>query len=217
MKTDRQIQQDVLSELAWDPSINAAHIGVQVDDSIVTLSGKINNLADKWRIEKAARRVHGVKGMAIDLKVEMVGESVRSDSDIAHTAKMVLDWNPALPKNSVEIMVEKGWITLTGQLEWNYQREIAQKVVSHLVGVTGVSNQLAIKASISNVEIKEKITNALLRQSVDEAKKVKVSVNQSEVVLSGMVSNWVSREMIKNAAWMAKGVSSVIDEMRYTE
>ena len=143
MKTDFELQQDVSAELEWDPAVHGARIGVEVSDGVVTLVGDLSTYAEKWAAERAAQRVAGVKALATSLKVQLTGPRRHSDADIAHAAENVLDWNATLPAGAVKLMVEGGWVTLTGEVDWHYQRQAAVASVRHLFGVTGVTDRIA--------------------------------------------------------------------------
>jgi osmotically-inducible protein OsmY len=215
MKSDQQLQKDVLSEIATDPAINSAHIGVEVNNGIVTLTGKVESFYEKWQAERAAQRVLGVQGLTVDLDVKIPSDRQRSDEDIARAAQTALGWNAAIPRDSVKVMVENGWVTLRGDLGWNFQREIARKVVSELIGVIGVSDQIHLKPHVSSVHVKDQIDEALRRQAVLDAKRVSVIVDGSKVTLEGSVSNWAERDVIRHAVWSTTGVQSLIDNMKY--
>lgn len=150
MKTDSQLRQDVNAELNWEPSVNAAHIGVEVKDGIVTLAGHVDSYAEKWSAERAAQRVSGVRALTIEMDVTLPGMSKRSDADIAHTAENVLEWTSVLPKDVVKIMVEGGRITLSGEVAWDYQRQAALNAVKHLMGVVGVTDEIVIGSTVSS-------------------------------------------------------------------
>lgn len=212
MKSDHQIQLDVLAELNWEPSVSASDVGVSVKDGIVTLSGHVKSYAEKWHAEQAAQRVIGVKALAIELEVTLEGSSIRNDVDIARSAENVLEWL-ILPKNAVKVVVEKGWITLSGALNWEYQRLIASTAVRYLMGVTGVSNQIAIKSGVNSTMVKSDIEAALKRSATAVAQKVNVEVKDDSVTLTGSVHNWSERELVKNSAWGTPGVHHVVDKM----
>src|SRR5450755_4002741 len=148
MKTDAQLQQDVIAELNWEPSVNAAQIGVEVKDGIVTLAGHVSSYAEKYAAERAAQRVCGVKALAVEMNVNLPGSSKRIDADIARSAENVLEWMTYLPKDCVKVKVEGVWITLSGEVAWEYQRQAAVSAVRYLMGVTGVSDQIAIKPKV---------------------------------------------------------------------
>lgn len=213
MKTDTQLQQDVLAELKWEPSINATLIGVEVKEGVVTLSGHVTSFAEKWGAEKAVQRVTGVKALAIEVEVALPGSSKRLDADIARSAENVLQWITYLPKDQVKVMVEGGWITLTGDVEWEYQRQEAARAVRHLMGVSGVSDQIVIKPKLSSSNIKFEIEAALKRRAQTDGNSIQVEVNGDHVTLEGSVQSWSERELAKSSAWGTPGVRNVIDNM----
>jgi osmotically-inducible protein OsmY len=160
-KSDVQLQQDVLAELKWEPSINAAEIGVEVKDGIVTLAGHVNTYAEKWNAERATQRVSGVKALAVEMQVRIEGMNNRTDSDIARSVENVLQWTTYLTKDAIKVKVEKGWVTLTGEVEWQYQRQAATDAIRYLMGVRGLSDQIAIKTKVSAPVVKSDIEAAL--------------------------------------------------------
>lgn len=211
MKTDTQLQQDVMAELKWEPSVNAAQIGVEVKDGVVTLTGHANSFAEKWNAERAAQRVAGVKALAIEMDVTLPGSSKRNDADIARSAENVLQWTADLPKDGVKVMVENGWITLSGEVDWEYQRQAAMRAVRNLLGVTGVSDEIAIKAKLPLSAVKSDIEAALMRRAIDDAQNISVEVRGAEVTLRGEVHSWSERELAEHAAWSTPGVQRVVD------
>lgn len=215
MNDDRQLQQDVLQELAADPSVNAEKIGVSVNGGIVTLSGKVESFYEKWQAEKAAQRVLGIQGLTVAMDVAIPSNRQRTDEDIARSAQTVLGWHAALPKDSVKVMVENGWVTLRGELGWNFQREIAEKIVSELIGVKGVTDQIDLKPHVSGAHVKDHIDAAIRRQAVIDAEKITVHVEGGKVTLEGTVSNWAERDVIKHAVWSTAGVRALVDKLQY--
>ena len=213
MKTDTQLQQDVLAELKWEPSINAAQIGVEVKDGIVTLHGHVSSYAEKWDAERAAKRVSGVKALAIEMDVKLPGSGKRTDADIASSANNVLRWTSHLPTDSVKVKVESGFVTLSGELDWEYQRQSATGAVRYLLGVTGVSDQIVIKPKVSLSAVKSDIEGALKRRAHADAQKISVDVRGTDVTLSGKVHSWSERDLAKHAAWGTPGVRNVVDNM----
>ncbi len=213
MKTDSQLQQDVIAELKWEPSVTAPSIGVEVKDGIVTLAGEVSSYAEKLSAESATQRVCGVKALATELKVKLSGSGKRSDADIAKSAESVLAWTTWVPDNAIKVLVENGWVTLSGNVDWQYQKQSATDSVRFLSGVTGVSDQIAIKPTLSVSAVKSDIEAALKRSAVADAKKISVSINGSNVTLTGKVQSWNERETATTSAWGTPGVRSVIDEM----
>lgn len=216
MKTDSQLQQDVSAELKWEPSVHAARIGVEVKDGVVTLAGQVDSYSEKWNAERAAQRVAGVKAMTTELKVHLTGLSKRTDSDVAEAVENVLEWTSALPAGAIKVMVEGGWVTLSGDVDWQYQRQAATDSVRHLMGVTGVSDQISIKPSGNSVmakTVKADIEAALKRTSIADAKEIHVAVHGSDVTLTGTVHSWDERYTATNSAWGTPGVRNVVDMM----
>ena len=213
MKTDAQVQQDVIAELKWEPSINAAQIGVEVKDGIVTLAGHVSSYAEKWNAERATQRVSGVKALAIEMDVQLAGSSRRNDTDIARSAENALQWMTYFPKDRVKVMVEKGWITLSGDVDWEYQRRGAADGVRHLMGVMGVSDNIAIKPTVSLSAVKSDIEAALKRRAKADAQKISVHVQGADVTLTGTVHSWSERDLARDSAWGTPGVRNVVDNI----
>jgi osmotically-inducible protein OsmY len=213
MKSDMQLKQDINAELSWEPSVNAAEIGVEVKDGIVTLAGHVSSYAEKLGAERAAQRVAGVKALAVEMNVKLPGVSKRTDTDIARSAESVLQWTSFLPKDAIKIKVESGWITLTGEVGWDYERKAAVDAVRTLLGVSGVSDQIVIKTKTSASVVKSDIEAALQRRAKSDAKHISVDVRGGDVTLTGTVHSWSERELAANSAWMAPGVRSVVDNI----
>lgn len=213
MKTDHQVQQDVIQELHWEPSIDSTQIGVAVKDGIVTLTGDVGSYAEKWDAELVSQRVQGVRGTAIEIQVTLPGASQRSDTDIARTAENILQWATVLPVEAIKVQVEKGWITLTGDVEWDYQRQAASRAVRHLMGVTGVSDQISIKPSVSLSAVKTDIEAALKRRAAVDAQDISVEVKGSDIFLTGKIHSWQDRELARRSAWNTPGVRNVYDNI----
>lgn len=213
MKTDIQVQQDVIQELHWEPSIDASRIGVAVRDGIVTLSGDVSSYAQKWDAELTSQRVQGVRGTAVEIQVSLPGAVQHSDTDIARTAENVLQWATVLPVDAIKVQVEKGWITLSGDVEWDYQRQAASMAVRHLMGVTGVSDQIAIRPTVSLNAVRADIEAALRRRARADAHDIAVEVKGAEIFLSGTVHTWQDRELARQSAWNTPGVRNVYDNL----
>ena len=213
MKTDSQLQQDVMAELKWEPAVHAAQIGVEVTNGVVTLAGEVSSYSEKWNAERAALRVAGVKAMTTELKVHLTGLSKRTDADVAEAVENVLEWTSSLPAGAIKVMVEGGWVTLSGDVDWQYQRQASTDSVRFLMGVTGVSDQISIKPSVTATAVKSDIEAALKRTSIADAKKISVAVHGSDVTLSGTVHSWDERDTATNSAWGTPGVRNVIDMM----
>ncbi len=213
MKTDTQLQQDVIAELKWEPAVHASQIGVEVKDGVVTLAGEVSSYAEKWHAERAAQRVHGVQALAVDMTVKLSQLGMRTDADIAQSAKNILGWTAAVPAHAVKVLVEGGWLTLSGDVQWQYQRQDAADSVRHLPGVTGVSNQIAIKPALSATIVKADIEAALKRRAAADATTITVSVNGNDVTLTGSVHSWAERDLATRSAWGSAGVRDVVDNM----
>jgi osmotically-inducible protein OsmY len=213
MITDAQLQQDVLAELAWEPTVEAAHIGVAARDGIVTLSGHVSSYAQKLAAERAARRVKGVQGIAEEIEVELPALDQRSDEDIALSILNVLRWHSAIPLDAVKVKVEKGYVTLTGELDWQYQKDLASEDVHHIRGVRGVTNAITIKPRVKPQDIEARIKAALHRNAQIEAENIHVAASGGTVTLTGNVKSWYERSVAETAAWSAPGVTRVLDQI----
>jgi osmotically-inducible protein OsmY len=205
-----------MAELSWEPSVNAAHIGVEVSQGIVTLAGHVSNYTEKLNAERAAQRVHGVKALAVEMDVTLPGTSKRTDSDIAQSANNVLRLTTYLPVDHIKIQVENGRIALSGEVEWDYQRIGAADAVRHLQGVTGINNQITLKPAASASVVKADIEAALKRRAHRHSEAISVEVAGSDVTLTGVVNSWAERNLARNSAWAAPGVRNVNDNMTVT-
>jgi osmotically-inducible protein OsmY len=213
MKTDTQLKHDILSELEWEPSINASQIGVEVKDGVVTLAGHVDSFGEKWHAEKAVERVSGVRALAVEIAVKLPGSSQRSDTEIAHVAESALKWQTFLPEGAIKIMVESGWITLSGRVEWEYQRQAATTAVRHLLGVKGLNDEILINSKVSAGNVKTNIESALKRRAIADGRKISVTVDGSDVTLTGEVATWTEREQAWNSAWGTAGVEKVVNNI----
>jgi len=210
MKSDMELKKHVEEELQWEPKVEASHIGVIVNDGVVTLNGSVDNFPAKWEAEEAVLRVAGVKAVANEIEVTLPGENLRTDEDIARLAWDVLEWNTTLPKNNdLQVAVEDGWITLTGHVEWQYQKKAAESVVRPLTGVKGITNNIVVKPRETQAAVKENIHAALDRNAALKAKEIRVTVDGSTVTLEGTVSSWAEKQAAESAAWLAPGVTRV--------
>lgn len=213
MKTDAELKRDVVEELAWDPAVNASAVGVAVKDGVVTLTGHLDTYAEKAAVERVLKRVGGVKAIALELDVRLAPGHLRSDTDIARAAEQALGWNSMVPVDKVRVIVDKGWVTLQGQFEWDYQRQSAEKAVRALTGVVGLSNEITLTPRAAPADVTRRIREALTRQAQREAKHLDVQVNGGTVVLQGQVRSWHERQAAQGAAWSAPGVAQVINEL----
>lgn len=221
MKADSELQRDVMTELKWEPTIRAAEIGVGVKDGVVTLTGVVDSYSKKWAAERAARRVSGVKAVGEDIKVSVPVAYKRADEDIARSATNFLNWNVWVPRDRVKVMVKNGWITLSGDVDWYYQKEEVADVVRDLIGVVGVINSITIKPPVPTVkafEVKNGIEDALKRNArlLRDAEKIQVEISGSKVILRGSVGSWADYDEAGYAAYCAPGVSEVENNLRVT-
>jgi osmotically-inducible protein OsmY len=215
MGGDTQLKKHVEDELSWQPSVDEASIGVSVKDAIVTLTGHVRSYAEKMAAERAVMRIQGVKALATELEVSLPGAHERTDEDIALAALNVLVWNAMVPKDAIKVKVTKGWVTLSGVVEWSFQKHNAEREVSRLLGVKGVIDEIEVKPSRTRVsaEIKTGIEAALKRSAEVEARRIHVEIRGSTVVLTGAVSSWPERNAAERAAWAGPGVSKVENKL----
>lgn len=213
MKTDLQLKSDVTAELVWDPTVNATRIGVAVKDGIVTLSGQVDTYMQKHAVERAVRRVGGVRGIALDLDVQLAPHDKRTDAEVAAAAVNALKWHSLVPDDKVKVEVDDGWVTLTGELDWGYQSASAEQCVRPLLGVRGVTNQVRLKQHANPAEIRADIEAALTRHAQREARRISVEVDGGVVTLRGEVDSLAEREAAEGTAYAAKGVTRVIDRI----
>jgi osmotically-inducible protein OsmY len=213
MTTDRELQENVLKALEWEPGVEAAQIGVSVKNGIVALRGPVTTFHQKYEAERAARHVFGVRAVANDLEVSPDRLTSRSDASIAEAAANALTWDSAVPVNAVQPTVRDGWITLTGTVSWQFQKAAAERSVQHLYGVKGVANSIVVRPHVSAGDIKTKIEEAFKRSAEVDSKRVTVETKDGAVTLSGTVKSLSERAEAERAAWAAPGVSKVDDRL----
>jgi osmotically-inducible protein OsmY len=206
--SDVELREDIERELDWEPSIDSRHIGVAAADGVVTLTGHVSSYAQKWQAERAAERVRGVRGIVNEIEVKLGSE--RDDADLAKAAIQALRGNSFVPADEITVKVNKGWITLTGEVRLDYQRRAAERAVRYLPGVRGVTNAVVLKRPTAEPAlVKEEIESMLTRQAALDARNIHVEVDGDEVILRGTVRSWIERRDAERAAWKAPGVRSV--------
>ncbi|HTN19668.1 MAG TPA: BON domain-containing protein [Pelobium sp.] len=209
MKTDVQIQKDVMEELKWEPGLRTSDIGVTAKDGVVTLSGQVDSYMKKLSAERAAKRVAGVKAVAEDIQIGPSPSYAKTDSEIAAAALNALKWNSAVQDEKIKIKVEDGIVKLEGEVEWDFQRNHAKKALESLTGVKMVLNLISLKPKVSADGIEQKITAAFQRHASLDSKGIDVSVSGSKVILRGNVRSLAEKDDAADAAWAAPGVTSV--------
>jgi osmotically-inducible protein OsmY len=213
MKTDIQLQRDIMDELIFEPSVDAADIGVSVTEGVVTLNGFVKSYAEKLAAEKAARRVAGVKAIAEEIKVRFDFQPKTADSEIAQRIVDVFAWDVTVPDDKIQVKVERGWVTLTGTVDWYFQSENARMAAAKIGGVLGVSNLIEIRKLPAVHDIEDRIKSAIKRSAEIDASRITVRTDGGKVTLSGRVKAWHERQVAEHAAWAAPGVTRVEDNI----
>lgn len=208
-RTDSDIQTDIVNELKWEPGLREDDIAVGVRDGVVTLAGFVDTYVDKWTAERIVGRVKGVKAIANDLEVKLPSTSSRADPDIARAAVEALKWNISVPHDRIQVKVNKGWLTLEGDVDWHYQREAAERAVRYLIGVKGVSNLISVKARPTPSDVKQKIKEALQRGAQFDAEHITVDVDGHKAILRGTVRSYAEMRDAERAARNAPGITEV--------
>ena len=210
---DSDLRQLVIDELEFEPAIDASNIGIAAKDGVVTLSGFVSSYAEKMTVERAVRRVKGVHAIAEEIEIRYATDKKINDDEIALRCVNIINWDTTLPEDKIKVKVERGWVTLTGEVPWHFQRMAAESGVRKITGVTGITNLISIKAHVQASDIKKRIEEALKRSAEVEANSIRVVVTDSSVRLEGKVHDWREREIVEKAAWSVPGVMTVDDRM----
>lgn len=209
MKTDFEIQQDVIAELQWEPALEANQVGVSVNNGVVVLSGIVDNYYKKVLAEKTTKKVNGVRAVAEEIEVRLLASGVRTDVDIAQAVLHTLKWNSSIDEEKINVKVEKGFVTLEGEADWNFQKVSAQKAVENLLGILGLVNNIKVKNKIVNKDIKQKIAHAFIRNATIDADAIEVEVIEDVIILSGNVRSWAEKRDAERIAWASPGITEV--------
>ena len=214
MKTDYEIKKDVIDELGWDPLLkNSSEIGVAVHDGIVTLGGYVDFYSEKLAAEKAAKRIKGVKAVAMDIDVRLTDDGKLPDAKVAESVVRALEWNALIPEEHIQIKVDNGWVYLDGEVDWLYQKEMAEKVIADLSGIRGISNNIIVKPELDTIIVKENIKKALERAANLEADNIKIETTGHKVILRGVTRSWTEKKAVEKAVASAPGVAEVDDQL----
>lgn len=214
MKKDSEIQKDVMDELKWEPLLKASEIGVAVKDGIVILSGNVDSYYEKLAAERAVKHVAGVKAVAEEIHVVLPTSLQRTDAQIAEAVLNAIKWNVAVPEETIKVKVENGWVTLSGTVNWEYQKDAAKVAIQNLSGLKGVTNLITVKASVLSKDVRQKIVAAFHRSATLDAQRIQVEIRGSSVILTGEVRSWAERDDAEKAAWNAQGVTDVENNLR---
>lgn len=213
MINDVTIRQDIEKELAWEPDLYGSQIGVSVEAGIVTLMGTVKHYADRYTAEETVKRVHGVRAIANELEVKVATPGERSDADLANAVANLLRWNVSLGRFDLKAIVMRGWVTLSGQVAYGYQKSLAENLVRYLMGVKGITNEITVQPAVKTEDIKKQIEAAFQRQAHLDAKDIEVKIENGTVTLKGWVHSWREKDDAAQAAWKAPGVAKVDNQL----
>lgn len=211
--SDLTLRQEILDELEWEPSVDAAHIGVVVDKGIATLSGHVSSYTEKLAAERAVTRVKGVTAIAENIEIRYPAAKRTADDQIAKRVVDIINWQVSVPSDRIKVKVEKGWVTLSGEVDWHFQKADAEKSMRRLSGVMGIANLITLKPRVEAKDVKKRIEDALKRNAEIEAQNIRVYVQGGKVTLDGKVDSWAERQRVENTVWSAPGVLSVDDRL----
>jgi osmotically-inducible protein OsmY len=214
MKTDSKLREDIIDQLSWEPNLDEKKIGVAVENGVVTLSGVVNDYSQKTAAERAAKKVYGVKAVAEDIEVKYGDAFKKADTEIAKAAVNALKWNISVPDDKVMVKVDDGYVYLTGEVQWDYQRNAAKKAIENLLGVKYVANNITIRQQVKATDIKDKIKSAFVRSADIEAKNITVEVDGHTVTLKGTVHSLAEKEEARRTAYSSPGVYNVKNELK---
>jgi osmotically-inducible protein OsmY len=212
--SDKWLRQSIIDELDFDPAVSGAHIGVAVDAGVVTLSGHVGSYAEKIAAERAVQRVKGVRAIAEEIEVRYPSDKKMADDQIAKRALDILAWNITIPKDKIQVKVQDGWVTLSGDVDWNFQKTDAQRLVRRLSGVIGISNSINVKPRVAADDVKGRIEKALKRSAELDANSISVTASGGKVTLEGRVKAWYERDLAERTAWAVPGVTFVEDRIQ---
>ena len=211
--SDLTLRQEILDELEWESSVDAAHIGVAVDNGIATLSGHVSSYTEKLAAERAVTRVKGVTAIAENIEIRYPAAKRTADDQIAKRVVDIINWQVSVPSDRIKVKVEKGWVTLSGEVDWHFRKVDAEKSVRRLSGVMGIANLIGLKPRVEAKDVKKRIEEALKRNAEIEAQNIRVIVQGGKVTLDGKVDSWAERQRVENTVWSAPGVLSVDDRL----
>ena len=213
MDKDKELQRNVIAELEWEPSVDSADIGVAVLDGVVMLSGYVKSYAQRMAAAKAARRVAGVKAIAEEIKVRLAADAKTADHEIARRIRDLFEWNPLIPADKIQVKVQNGLVTLSGEVEGHYQAKEAERAAAQISGITGISDLLKFGNTVDADEVSKRIEQAFRRQAGLDAEAVTITIDGGKITLDGCVHAWHERRAAERAAWAAPGVSQVVDRI----